>query len=179
MAILVSLGLVAFTAEVKSPTAGQVWVRLSGSAGRRDVFVCSAHMPQESDKKEVREISFRSLQDDVVKHGKKGEVLVLADLNAKLGEPNPGVEAKVMGRFGEGGVRSGNGKLAVRLLCEAGLRNLGGQSFALRRKGQQKWLTTGTLGMTKSRGPLTLLTTSWCRAACGMTIMGMESTTLT
>jgi len=128
VAILVSLRLVAFTAEVKSPTAGQVWVRLSGSAGRRDVFVCSAHMPQESDKKEVREISFRSLQDDVVKHGKKGEVLVLADLNAKLGEPNPGVEAKVMGRFGEGGVRSGNGKLAVRLLCEAGLRNLGGQS---------------------------------------------------
>lgn len=61
VAILVSLRLVAFTAEVKSPTAGQVWVRLSGSAGRRDVFVCSAHMPQESDKKEVREISFRSL----------------------------------------------------------------------------------------------------------------------
>jgi endonuclease/exonuclease/phosphatase family metal-dependent hydrolase len=127
VAILVAMRLVAFVAEVKSETKGQLWVRLTGSAGRKDIYVCSAYMLQESAKKEDREEAFGALKEAALRHGAKGELLLMGDLNARVGAPTSDLERKLIGRFGENGDRSDNGRLVLGMMKQVGLFNLGGQ----------------------------------------------------
>jgi len=127
VAILVALRLVAFVAEVKSETAGQLWVRIAGSAGRKDIYVCSAYMLQESEKKEMRETAFGALEEAALRHATKGELLLMGDLNARVGAPTNGLERKLIGRFGENGCRSDNGRLVLDMMKQVGLVNQGGQ----------------------------------------------------
>ena len=127
VAILVALRLVAFVAEVKSETSGQLWVRIAGSAGRKDIYVCSAYMLQESEKKEARETAFGALQEAARRHATKGELLLMGDLNARIGAPTNGLEKNLIGQFGENGRRSDNGRLVLDMMKQVGLVNQGGQ----------------------------------------------------
>lgn len=128
VAILVALRLGAFVAEIKPETEGQLWVKITGSAGKKDIYVCSAYMPQESVKKEDRESAFGALQEAALRHAAKGELLLMGDLNAKVGAPTDEVERRLIGRFGEKCPRTSNGCLVVDMMKQAGLYNLGGQN---------------------------------------------------
>jgi len=148
VAILVALRLVAFVAEVKSETAGQLWVRIAGSAGRKDIYVCSAYMLQESEKKETREIAFGALEEAALRLSTKGEVLLMGDLNARVGAPTNQLERSLIGRFGENGNRSDNGRLVFDMMKQVGLVNQGPNALTAR-CGGGGWLLVHKIRPTK------------------------------
>ena len=127
VAILVAKPLAPFVAEVDSDTEKQIWVKVTGTAGRRSVFICSAHMPQEKESKDCREKAFESLETSARKFQLQGDVLLMGDLNAKLGTPATATEQHLIGKHFERGSRSGNGSLLADLLRRLSLVNLGGQ----------------------------------------------------
>jgi hypothetical protein len=110
-------------------TKNQLWIRLTGTSGRRDMFLCSAYMPQESECKEARESAFRALETAAQAHTAHGDVAVLGDLNAKLLTPPPEKQAQeLVGLQGEQGMTTANGALLLSVMRSAGLTNLAGQS---------------------------------------------------
>ena len=126
--LLVANHLAAFVSKETCTTRDQLWVRVSGSKGKPALLVCCAYMLQESESKENRTAAFDSLKERTVRYVENGhDVLILGDLNAKLGTPKSPEEERRIGKHGEQGNRSGNGKLVVQLLQEAKLINVGGQ----------------------------------------------------
>ena len=78
-------------------------------------------MLQESEKKEMREIAFGALEEAAMRHASKGELLLMGDLNTKLGGPTNTQERKLIGSFGENGRRSDNGRLVLDMMKQIGL----------------------------------------------------------
>jgi hypothetical protein len=79
------------TAVMKESCAvpNQLWIRITGTGGKRDLFVCSAYMPQETALKAERETAFCALHASAKAFGDQGDVAVLGDLNAKLSSSPP------------------------------------------------------------------------------------------
>jgi hypothetical protein len=103
-------------------------VRISGSEERGDLLLCSAYMPQESRTREVRVEAFESLEATATRFQEKGHAIAICgDLNARLGSPKDADEERLLGRHGEPGGRSGNGRLTVDLMKRLELSNSGGQ----------------------------------------------------
>jgi exonuclease III len=126
--LLVANHLAAFTSKEPCTVKNQIWIRISGSKGNSDLLVCCAYMLQESESKEDREEAFEALHKAAKRYASKGcDVLILGDLNAKLGDPRDATETRLIGRHGEPGVRSGNGLLVVKIMTDVKLVNLGGQ----------------------------------------------------
>ena len=117
---------VAVTKE-KCEVVNQLWIRLTGTEGRRDMFLCSAYMPQESASKEDREASFGVLGVAARDFSKTGDVAIIGDLNAKLLTPDDPTERKLIGAYGEQGARNPNGRILLDVMKTAGLTNLLGQ----------------------------------------------------
>ena len=121
--------LLAFTTEEASPEdEDQMWIRVKGKAGGRDLFLCCAHMPQESENMKRREEAFAELQDWSRDYLEKGEVIILGDLNARPGRPTSERERRLIGLHGQRGNRTGNGRLMVRMMSALGLVSLIGQT---------------------------------------------------
>ena len=112
----------------KSAVPNQIWIRLTGTNGRKDMFICSAYLPQERDAAEVRKHAFRALQESSKEYGEAGVVVVLGDLNAKIRGAQDAHELRRMGGFCEPGKHTENGKLLMQVLLEARLVSLAGQS---------------------------------------------------
>ena len=130
---LVALHLVPFTTPLDpsgpdDQTPRQLWIKVAGDAGNRDLFLCCVHMPQEKELLAKREEAFIALTTEARLHSQKGEVVVLGDLNARAGRPESAKERDLLGDFGEHAGRTGNGKLLVQLLKKAGLVSLIGQT---------------------------------------------------
>ena len=126
--ILVADHLVAFVSREPCTAADQLWVRISGSEERGDLLLCSAYMPQESRTREVRVEAFESLEATATRFQEKGHAIAICgDLNARLGSPKDADEERLLGRHGEPGGRSGNGRLTVDLMKRLELSNSGGQ----------------------------------------------------
>ena len=103
--------------------------------------MCTAHMPQESERLEVRESAFGSLNSNARRFSRKGEVVILGDLNARPGDPTTKREKIQIGRHGEPGKRTGNGKLMVNILNCNAMISLLGQSRPPDALGLSYWYT--------------------------------------
>ena len=126
--IYVHSALATFTHALGSSTTNQLWIRIKGVPGRQDLNICSAYMPQESDTKACRQTAFEALEETAVQLNIEGEVVILGDLNAKLGPPTTPQEAAALGKYGEHCPRSGNGSLLAEMLVRAEMISLLGQT---------------------------------------------------
>jgi exonuclease III len=122
---LVAFHLAALVHQLPSESPHQLWLKLSGTAGTEDLYICSAYMPQESASKLERETDWEMLVAEVVEHKQQGEVVVVGDMNARLGKPQDAAEARASGKHLQGRT-SRNGKLLHDLLREADMVSLGG-----------------------------------------------------
>ena len=126
--ILVADHLVAFVSREPCTAEDQLWIRISGSEDRGDLLLCSAYMSQKGYTRELRVKAFDSLKATAKRFKDKGHAIAICgDLNARLGSPKDLDEERLLGRHGEPGDRTGNGKLAVDLMKEIKLSNSGGQ----------------------------------------------------
>ena len=125
--MLIASRLEAITYKEPCTHANQLWIHITGTRGKRDLFVCSAYMPQEQATKEDREEAFLALETSAKKYSALGDILILGDLNAKLGPPTTPLETRIVGRYGDPTPRTANGSLVVSMMKNVGLMNLGAQ----------------------------------------------------
>jgi exonuclease III len=124
----VAAHLLPFTVMEQPGEENQLWIRLKGTAGSKDLFLCSAHMPQESSHVGVREGAFNALDASTARYSTLGEVAVLGDLNARPGAPRSQKERSLLGKYGEPTPRTGNGELMVQFMLKHGMVSLIGQT---------------------------------------------------
>ena len=135
--ILVSLHLDPLITRLEPRRKNQLWLKLRGTAGHRDLYICSAYMPQESAPKLERTTAWEELHESARFYGLKGKVVLAGDLNARLGLPTTAKEAAAIGPYAAGRV-SANGKLLLDLLCTLKMRTMAGFSKPPTKKG---WAT--------------------------------------
>ena len=123
---LVSNSLAGGIAVEKAERADQLWIRLTGTSGNKDIVFCAAYMPQESATASERETAYGTLRDRAKEFAKDSEVVILGDMNAKACSPVTEDEQALLGDYCEPGKRSGNGRLLMDLMQEAGLISLAG-----------------------------------------------------
>jgi len=111
----------------KSKLPNQLWIRLTGMGTKKDMFLCSAYMPQENATVKVRTSTFQTLLDSAKAYAAVGEVVVTGDLNAKVMGAVNAQELRLLGEHCEPGKRKGNGSLLMRVMMEANLVSLAGQ----------------------------------------------------
>jgi exonuclease III len=116
---------VAVTRE-RSTVSNQLWIRISGMGAKKDMFLCSAYMPQENDSAEAT-VAFAALLESAKGYAGRGKVVVMGDLNAKLRAATNAQELRVLGGHCEPGKRSRNGNLLLQVMKAAGLVSLSGQ----------------------------------------------------
>lgn len=126
--MLVANHLAVGAVKEKCSFANQLWVRIAGVKGKRDMVVCSAYMPQERRSAEARKSAFEALQATVKEYEQDCDVVILGDLNAKLGSAKNDREAQLLGRHGEPGQRTQNGKLLLKMMVSSGMTSLAGQA---------------------------------------------------
>ena len=159
MVILVADHLVAFVSREPCTAEDQLWIRISGSEDRGDLLLCSAYMPQKGYTRELRVKAFDSLKATAKRFKDKGHAIAICgDLNARLGSPKDLDEERLLGRHGEPGDRTGNGKLAVSLMKEIKLSNSGGQQQPRRAAPTER--SSGSRGKTQSSSHVTPSTSS-------------------
>ena len=112
----------------KSTAPNQLWIRLSGTGGRKDMYLFSSYLPQERDTAETRKRAFRRLRKSSKKYAATGVVVLMGDMNAKTRGAKDAQEQRILGGHCEPGKRTGNGNLLLRVMREAGLISLAGQS---------------------------------------------------
>jgi exonuclease III len=125
---LVADHMAAATSLVQSDVANQLWIRITGTQGRRDLFVCCAYLPQESAPKADRDEAYVELEAATSGFASKGDLVVLGDLNAKLLSAHGETEERLIGKYGEQGKRTGNGALLYGVMKRVGLVSLLGRS---------------------------------------------------
>ena len=125
---LVADHLAVATSRVQSDYANQLWIRVTGTEGRRDLYVGCAYLPQESAPKAERDAAYVALEAAASGFAAKGDLVLLGDLNAKLLSAHGEVEERYIGKYGEQGKRTGNGALLYGVMHRVGLVSLLGRS---------------------------------------------------
>ncbi len=108
--------------ELEPSFKNQKWIRLAPIAGAgvsRPLYIGAAYMPQEG--AADAEEAWASLDADVAKYGALGEVVLLGDLNAKIGQRRPG-EERCLGKHCDTATRTRNGESLIRMAMGHGLR---------------------------------------------------------
>ena len=123
---LVRNSLAGGIAKEKSERADQLWIRLTGTDGKKDIVFCAAYMPQETATVLERETAYETLQNRAKEFAADSEVVILGDMNAKVCGPVNEEERVILGDYCEPGKRTGNGRLLVSLMKEAGMVSLAG-----------------------------------------------------
>jgi exonuclease III len=126
---LVCAALAAVT--VREPDSGddQLWLRLPGGAGQRDLCLGVAYLPQEGAPRASVESAFERLEEAVVRFRQQGaRVLLMGDFNARVGLPADAAEEEFVGKHGEPVARSANGRLLVDFLRRTGLACASGRA---------------------------------------------------
>lgn len=124
VATLVALHAASHASVLEQKCENQFWIQLGGSGSQQPVYICNAYMPQANDKK-ARDAAFEHLEESVIFYRKLGCVIVLGDLNARLG-PDAGPLPRVGPHTDIASNDSSN--LLSSLLSSGQLINLGGQS---------------------------------------------------
>ena len=123
---LIALHLFPLATKLSSPIPNQLWMKLRGTAGHKDLYVCSAYMPQESAPVIERTTAWGELTDRVGVLQTQGEEVVIAgDLNAKVGKPRTEAERETLGPFTVG-TFTRNGQLLLDMLMSQGMVNTAG-----------------------------------------------------
>jgi exonuclease III len=123
---LVANALAAGVAVEPSTRGDQLWIRLTGTDGRKDIVFCAAYMPQESATALERTTAFSILQTRAAEFGVDCEVVILGDLNAKACSAATEEERTLLGIHCEPGKRTANGRLLVKLMKGANMISLAG-----------------------------------------------------
>jgi exonuclease III len=139
VALLVNSRFAPLLCALKPTFRDQLWAKIPGTRGERDLYVCAAYMPQESKSRSVREAAWAALTKSVLQYQRKGRVVLLGDLNARLGQAKSTEEEKLIGTHC-GSKRTSNGKLLLKLLSEANLISLNGQGSPPKSRGDY-WYT--------------------------------------
>jgi exonuclease III len=108
-----------------STHANQLWVKIHGTSGERDMYVCATYMPQSNDT--GAEEAYKALEASITKYASLGSILILGDMNARLGNPNSDRDQELQGKHCEGQENTNGTRLKV-LLDNEHLYNLGGQA---------------------------------------------------
>ena len=127
VALLVALHLCSLCSKVNPSTPNQGWIHLRGSSGLKDLFICSAYMPQESAPVLERTTAWGALSLSAEAHQAQGSVVIAGDLNARVGAARSPKENRMVGPFSIG-TRSPNGNLLVNLLETRDMVTTGGHS---------------------------------------------------
>ena len=106
-------------------THNQVWIKVLGSSGTEDLYLCSAYMPQESRRRSEACECWELLQQRIAEYQELGVVVIAGDLNAKIGAHITPEDARELGAYWQGQT-SPNGKLLCELLSTSRLISLGG-----------------------------------------------------
>lgn len=122
---LVALHLVPLVKRLRSQHNNQLWLKLRGTGGRKDLYICSAYMPQESSPVDERKKVWTALKESALSFRSQGEVVLAGDMNARLGLPTTAKERRLLGPFAIGRT-SANGRLLLDLLLTLDLINLAG-----------------------------------------------------
>jgi len=125
---LVSNHLAAGITVEQSECANQLWIRLTGAGSKKDMVFCAAHMPQESANVSERKTAYGTLQASAMAYSADSEVVILADMNAKVCSAADEEERVLLGAHCEPGKRTSNGKLLMDLLIAVGMVSLAGHS---------------------------------------------------
>jgi exonuclease III len=125
---LVADHLAVATSRVQSDYANQLWIRVTGTEGRRDLYVGCVYLPQETAPKEERDAAYEALEAAASGFAALGDMVLLGDLNARLLSAHGGVEERYIGKYGEQGKRTGNGALLYGVMHRVGLVSLLGRS---------------------------------------------------
>jgi exonuclease III len=128
VAILVADHVASGATVLDSVADNQLWIRIAGTKGRRDQCICGAYMPQESAKKAAREDLWRELEATGRRLSADADLVIVGDLNAKLRSPTTGEEERRIGKHGETGDRTPNGRLLYGVMRRLGLVSLIGQN---------------------------------------------------
>jgi exonuclease III len=113
-----------------SERADQLWLRLAGVNGKKDIVFCAAYMPQESATASERKTAYGTLQASAMAYSVDSEVVILGDMNAKVcSAAEEDLEEKaLLGEHCEPGARTGNGRLLMDLLRAVNMVSLAGHS---------------------------------------------------
>ena len=117
VAVLVTFDLFQYCKKLEASAPNQGWVRIAGSAGTSDIFVCSAYLPQESATVRTRTQAWEQLGTSCAQYQALGSTVILGDLNAQVGEASTAGESRRIGPFTRG-ERTPNGQLLVDFLRE-------------------------------------------------------------
>ena len=118
---IVAKYLAPYMTKVKESIKGQAWISLRADSRHKQLDLCAAYMPQEAETKTVRSEKWVALQDECLKRTREGhDVMVMGDLNAKVGRPTDEAERVLIGEFGEE-KRTKNGWLMLNMLRHAGM----------------------------------------------------------
>ena len=117
---LVGLHLAPYVSRLKPTHENQLWIKIAASNSKdADIYMCVAYMPQEGASKLVREAAWAALSESWIRYSTKGVVLLLGDLNAKLGPPQGEPEERLFGPHIAAEERSENGKLLANMAVTA------------------------------------------------------------
>ena len=133
---LVALHVAPLVQRLAPKAPHSLWLQLKGTAGKKDLYICSAYMPQESAPVKERNSNWTQLEAEVARYQCDGEVVIAGDLNAKIGSPSSDRERRAS-RCTKGH-HSSNGQRLLNLLMRRGLVTLGGHSQP---QSQDQWYT--------------------------------------
>jgi exonuclease III len=122
---LIALHLVPLITIANTNHDNQLWLKLRGTGGQKNLHFCSAYMPQESTTVEERRKAWAALQDNAHWFKQQGDVILAGDMNARLGLPKTTRESKALGPYAIGNT-SPNGELLLDLMLALDLINLAG-----------------------------------------------------
>ena len=97
--ILVALHIDPLITRLKSEHKNQLWLKIRGTAGHKDLFFCSAYMPQETDTVVERTTAWDGLHESARMYNARGKVILAGDLNTKLGLPTAAKELRALGPY--------------------------------------------------------------------------------
>ena len=127
VALLVASHIAASVSVLAETSEDQLWIRVAGSRGEKDLYICVAYLPQSNAPAGPQ--AFEDLTTQIRKYKKLGSTVVLGDFNAWLGQARNAEERDNMGPFGDRShKRNRNGKLLTTLLETCEMKSLNGFS---------------------------------------------------
>ena len=139
VAMLVANHIVASVTALRQDDNNQLWIRVAGSRGEKNLLICVAYMPQSNSSN--ANVAFDILNSSTMRYEEDGSVVLLGDMNAWLGVPGDEAEELKIGPHGDASrQRNRNGDRLMELLRARNLRSLNG--FSLPPSGQGSfWYT--------------------------------------
>ena len=97
VAFLVANYLATSVTKLEPTFTDQLWIRVNGSRGEKNMYMCSAYMPQPGVAKTQREEAYSALDHSTSLYLEKGAVALLGDFNARIGTGTSDEMSRIIG----------------------------------------------------------------------------------